>query len=347
MRAWHAACLLPYVPYGACIPCPSLVMWPPLCEACAHVSAGPPLPPTPQQPPDRRAGSKFRFSGGAVSKDGSARLDIGLTDVKAYRTTNLAATAHELEAKGKAAGSAHKFLADPLECTVVLESTDGFVPLLLRPGHAKHAPGAVDTPVGTPEPSAVGIPLNAVVVVGAPAKARRPGRAAAFDPASVGGEVVTQLFDSALSEVADELNLESEKVRGQTFLGVVRGVKTPGMLSAVFYAKYSGTLGDLQARYALGSKDQQSSALILAPATQLLSVNTTEPGVNVSGCRAMQSEGGDAAPATAAPAPSEDEDKTSDVNSDDICPCTKAALELWRMHKQKLAARRRSTAGFL
>ena len=270
---------------------------------------------------------------------------MGLTDVKAYRTTNLGTAADGLVAKGKSAGSAFKFLADPVQSTIIVESTDGFVPLLQRPTHARHAAGKVDSPVGAPEPSSVGIPLSAVVVAGAPVKARRPGRGGAIDMETIGGEIAGALFDASLAEVADELNLESEKLKGHTFLGVVRNIKVPGALSAVFAVKYAGTMGDLQARYDVGSKDDQSSALLLAPATQLLAVNTTEPGVTVSGCRLQvrESEGGAATP-TAAPT---EEEKTAEVNSDDMSPSLKAALELWRMHRQKLAARRRSTAGFL
>ena len=294
------------------------------------------------------AASKFRFAGGTCTKDGKATLKIGLSDMKGFKTTNLGTNAAVLGQKGKESGAPRKYLADPIDATVIVESTDGFVPLLKRPGHANHAPGQVDTPSGSPEPSASGIPLSSVVVVGGPTKARRPGQRSSIDAASIGPEIVQSLFDAALTEVQDELNLPSDLVGSQKFLGMVRGAKVEGMLTAVFWVKFKGTLGDFQKRYEMGGKEEQSSELILAPVSQLSALNTTEPGVVVSGCRSVVAPRGDgskeATPSSSADA---DEEGQTDVECDEMAPSAKAALELWRMHKQKLAARRRSTAGFL
>ncbi len=294
------------------------------------------------------AASKFRFAGGTCTKEGKATLKIGLSDMKGFKTTNLGTGADALAHKGKEQGAPRKYMADPLDATIIVESTDGFVPLLKRPAHATHAPGQVDTPSGAPEPSASGIPLSSVVVVGGPAKARRPGQRSSVDASSIGPEIVQSLFDSALTEVTEELNLPTDLVVSQKFLGVVRGAKTEGMLTAVFWVKFKGTLTDFTKRYEMGSKDGQSSELILAPVSQLSALNTTEPGVVVSGCRSVAAPRADgtkeSVPTTSGSA---EEDGQADVDCDDMAPSAKAALELWRMHKQKLAARRRSTAGFL
>jgi len=296
------------------------------------------------------AASKFRFAGGSCSKDGKTVLKIGLSDMKGFKTTNLGTGSAVLAHKGKEQGAPRKYMADPMDATVIVESTDGFVPLLQRPGHATHAPGQVDTPSGSPEPSASGIPLSSVVVVGGPTKARRPGQRSSVDASSIGPEIVQSLFDAALIEVQDELNLPSDLIVGQKFLGVVRGAKVEGMLTAVFWVKFKGTLSDFQKRYEMGGKEGQSSELILAPVSQLSALNTTEPGVVVSGCRSVAAprrEGAKEATPTTTSSAGADEDGKTDVECDEMAPSAKAALELWRMHKQKLAARRRSTAGFL
>ena len=70
-------------------------------------------------------------------------------------------------------------------------------------------------------------------------------------------------------------------------------------------------------------------------------------GVVVSGCRSVVAPRGEGVKESHSASKGGEEDAQADVECDDMAPSAKAALELWRMHKQKLAARRRSTAGFL
>ncbi|ABO98209.1 predicted protein [Ostreococcus lucimarinus CCE9901] len=181
--------------------------------------------------------AKFRFASAttrdADATDGAiARVECGLTDYKTLQGTNLAANWDAFAATktsddattrttsgcgrasaaiGTAARFAHYGMA--LGNCVCLRASDGKFLALRRSRDVGEAPGALVFPGGHPEPKDVG-----------------------FDGDTDAMDVSRYMFESALSELREELGVDEERVRRLRCLGVTLRVVN-ARPCVVFYAR--------------------------------------------------------------------------------------------------------------
>lgn len=175
--------------------------------------------------------TKFRFA--KYSKDVEedvVTLHLGLTDYKTYIGTHMATHTFSPECQ-----------ASPLGNVAVLETVDGFAPLLLRSRGIADCPGQMSFPGGHAEPSHLKPPLLE------------------------GDERVSALLAKATrDEVMEELFTNEAGIPpAHTFklLGLVRR-KPDGKVSMVYFARASVTSEQMLLDYRNGNVDQEESDLL-------------------------------------------------------------------------------------
>lgn len=199
-------------------------------------------------------GRKFRYAGHEAS-DSAVTIKLGLTDYRTFLGT------HGL-------GWPLRCTAMPLGNIVVVETTDGMTPLLVRSSIAAEGRGALVFPGGHPEPDAAKLAGTTVC-------------------AGDVERVTRELWEGAWREVLEELFVTEEQL-GPTgrmrFLGLVARA-SDGKVSMTFAAAVSVTSDVVRAQYeAANAAKEESVALLLKPLTDLKCILDEE---SVDGFRPM------------------------------------------------------------
>lgn len=173
-------------------------------------------------------GRKFRLAGMTVSPR-NVLLQIGLTDYKTYIGTH----AWDANTPTKTAFFAPRNKARALGNVIILRTTDGAVPFIVRSGQSADAPLALALPGGHPEPDDISSP---------PLYEKDP-RVSMLLPASARAEVLEELFLSDKDVVPASQFI---------FLGIVD--RLPDLKpSLIYYALAHISSDDVRKRYTKGN----------------------------------------------------------------------------------------------
>ena len=211
--------------------------------------------------------SKFRFAGCAVERRQQGQdqddvlvlcLALGLTDYKTFKRTDAAepGLVGRLQADGERIyGDPAAFLSQKLGVSSVVVTADGHVVLIRRSlrGVAVFA-GMLDTPGGHPEPAHV---------PGAEDSSSSSSSSSSSTGQDLAARVRAEVFDSALAEVHDEINIPREALGAPLLLGLVRQLTCGGSPSAAVLVSCALSAADIRSCYATGGKEAAESTELL------------------------------------------------------------------------------------
>eukprot|EP01138_Halocafeteria_seosinensis_P000396 gb/GECG01000409.1/.p1 GENE.gb/GECG01000409.1/~~gb/GECG01000409.1/.p1 ORF type:complete len:410 (+),score=54.12 gb/GECG01000409.1/:1-1230(+) len=321
---------------------------------------------------------RFRLESAVMSSEEKrVEIQLGMCDTKAFYGTNWSRDVNFLVDEGKKFRNSAKFLANALGVAVMIETSDHYVSAVRRSSSAPESPDLIDLPGGYPEPSDCGLALNRVEIVGAPEGKSTTGKdsAASFDPNKYSTLIRSEIYDTVQRVLENELNISGDTLEQPKLLGAIKNIKTSGRLALCFYVRYQHTVDELQKRYSrLGIDKAESHSLITIPSNQILHTNTSEPSVQLQGCKELlsaraihqkveaskpkepvddgtpedfkqQNARGRRRSVTVDPKQYE-EPETTTVQTDNLSVYAKGCFELWRRARQRKAARSRFTGQF-
>jgi len=236
-------------------------------------------------------GTKFRYGLSETSADGSGPVTLKLwfTDYRTYLGADLGRYIDDLvEYGGKVFGQKHALLSRKLgvSCLVVTSttsspssSTSPHIILIKRSDQVAVDPGMIDCPGGHPEPASIGLhpKLDNNSFSDDEAKSSTP----------LSQRVVDELFESALLEIRDEVNVELSKVSEPKLLGAVHMAAPRSSVSLTLLMETSLEHDQIRDRYEKGAAEAyESTALLILPVTDVLKHTAAGSKVPVPGCAA-------------------------------------------------------------
>jgi hypothetical protein len=172
----------------------------------------------------------------------TARLGVGLTDYKAFLTTNRAEDAAMVAALPR---PVEPVLAMSLGCGALIVTADGAVVFHRRSFRVSEFRGWWDCPGGHAEPK------NAQIT-----------REGGPDAGDEGARARTEIFRAMLDEVHDEINVPYETMEQPLLLGIVRHCASRLRPCAMFLVRTSLSSQQLGAAFSAGGKEADESTSI-------------------------------------------------------------------------------------
>jgi len=141
---------------------------------------------------------------------------------------------------------------------MAVHTTDNYLVLLRRSERVAEGQGLLDVPGGHPEPQNVGITTMDLGGEGGPTTTTPQA-------------VVREIFQSAVDEVRDEVNLPESMLGEVRLMGVVRQSNSGGCPSAALVVQCQCSGEEVMGWYRQGAKEAfESSSLVLLPVDDLL-----------------------------------------------------------------------------
>jgi len=201
-------------------------------------------------------GSKFRLGG--YEQGEKNILHLGLTDYRDYLGTNWSPRVKELRELGiKHHENAQAHLSDPLGVAAFLVTRDNLVVLLCRSSLCAEAQNLFDCPGGHPEPAQIfGSNLDIKTI----------------PPHVDSSLVVSEIFNSILKEIRDEVNLPPSSLSAPLFLGVALNSTSAFRPAAQFYVQTTLMSEEVKALYSKATQAEanESTKIIFVAKEELL-----------------------------------------------------------------------------
>ncbi|XP_061168090.1 uridine diphosphate glucose pyrophosphatase NUDT22-like [Saccostrea echinata] len=204
-------------------------------------------------------GTKFRLSSVSLSND-TFTMNLGLTCYKEFLGTNWCKNAKFLAEDGvRDFQDSQAYMSDPLGVGTIVLTTDDKVIFLTRSEHCAEAPGLWDVPGGHPEPQEIvgKIPLEEIK----------------FSDLNE-EKVVSEIYDSIMREVVDEVNIPASSLSRPNFIGVAQNISAAKRPSSEFIISCSLSSSEVRDLYTKGNQEEayESTNIQFVPKKTVLSL---------------------------------------------------------------------------
>ncbi|XP_074641344.1 uridine diphosphate glucose pyrophosphatase NUDT22-like [Tubulanus polymorphus] len=182
---------------------------------------------------------KFRLNSVSCEND-FVSIELGITCYKDFLCTNLSPSGVQFYNYGvEKFNNRQACFSDAIGVGAFVETIDEFIILLKRSSSCAEAPGVWDRPGGHPEPQECSLSTDQ------------------DDLYDIPGEVViTEIFQSVLREVRDEVNIDLEQLNQPLLMGIARNPRNFGKPSAEFYIKCNVTSEEIKHNYQKGTQTE-------------------------------------------------------------------------------------------
>ena len=195
-------------------------------------------------------GTKFRLGELAATTTTDLHLSLSVTDYASYLGTNWNKSLQPSVLQ-------RKHMADTLGVGAVVVTSDQYIIFIKRSEHVGEFPNCLDVPGGHPEPSRV------TGCHGAAWEYTEEKDVALTDALISSTDLVSEFFDSIVSEVYEEINIPKNQLNDNRLLMIMRQTEPHGKPSAVFQLVCELTKVEVEACYAKGPEEAfESTALV-------------------------------------------------------------------------------------